>query len=172
MPVPKGFLVDDFFLFLQVLNKGFQTVFANNAIARIEISGDSAIEFKRKIRISVGNFQNLFYFTKFLNPFANKYAFIYWSHKVLRWLTPFFMLIVLITNVLLANYNYYFEILLYLQLIGYLSLPLDYLLSKVNIKIDVLRFVSHFILMNIALLLGFFKFLKGNSSGVWNTKNN
>lgn len=172
MPVPKGFLVDDFFLFLQVLNKGYQTVFANNAIARIEISGDSSIEFKRKIRISVGNFQNLFYFTKFLNPFANKSAFIYWSHKVLRWLTPFFMLTALISNALLFSYDIKFEILLYLQLLGYLTLPLDYLLSKVKIKVDVLRFVSHFILMNIALLFGFFKYLKGNSSGVWNTKNN
>jgi hypothetical protein len=44
---------------------------------------------------------------------------------------------------------------------------IDYLLRKLNIHIVFLRFITHFYSMNLALLAGFFKFIKGSETNVW-----
>jgi len=43
----------------------------------------------------------------------------------------------------------------------------DEILKKMNIHISLLRFISHFYLMNLALLIGFIKYAKGVESNVW-----
>jgi len=54
------------------------------------------------------------------------------------------------------------------------TLPLiDFILKKLNIHNKLLRFITHFFSMNIALFIGFFKFASGVKSGTWNpTKRN
>jgi len=53
-------------------------------------------------------------------------------------------------------------------------LPLfDLFLKSGEIHIRLLRFITHFYSMNLALFLGFFKYLKGINSNVWQpTKRN
>jgi cellulose synthase/poly-beta-1,6-N-acetylglucosamine synthase-like glycosyltransferase len=60
--VPINFIVDDFFITLSVLKMGQQAIFNPNAICTEDVTGEITGEYKRKVRISSGNFQNLFYF--------------------------------------------------------------------------------------------------------------
>jgi len=49
-----------------------------------------------------------------------------------------------------------------------LAAPLfDALMQKLKINFPGLRYVSHFYVMNLAMLNGFFKFLKGVKNNVW-----
>jgi cellulose synthase/poly-beta-1,6-N-acetylglucosamine synthase-like glycosyltransferase len=89
--IPSHFLVDDFFINMLVLQKGFKSINEPNAIVFEDVSNDLSDEFRRKIRISSGNFQNLFHYKHLLFDFS-WIAFSFFSHKVLRWLTPFFIL--------------------------------------------------------------------------------
>ena len=89
-PLPKGFIVDDFFLFQEVLRKGYQTVYNEDARYSLRISGDARVQFRRKRRIGKGNFQNLWHFKSMLLG-LNLISYCFWSHKVLRWLTPFLL---------------------------------------------------------------------------------
>ena len=166
-PVPKGFLVDDFYLFMKVLEQGYQTVYSEDAACRLEVSGESKTEFKRKARIGVGNYQNFFRLKAFWNPFKNTASRYYWSHKVLRWFTPFLLLVILFSNMALIQESERYQIFFLLQLIGYATWPVDFILKKSGIDIRLLRFGSHFLRMNVALLLGFFRYLKGGSKGTW-----
>jgi len=166
-PVPKGFLVDDFYLFMKVLEQGYQTVYAEKAACRLEVSGESKTEFKRKARIGVGNFQNFFRLRAFWNPFKNTAAAYYWSHKVLRWFTPFLLIIIFASNANLLDYGSRYQMLFTLQVLGYAIWPIDAILKKAGIHIGILRFGSHFLRMNLALLVGFFRYLKGGSKGTW-----
>lgn len=172
VPVPKNFIVDDFFLFMNVLLKGFHTVINEKAICEMEISGDSKIEFQRKIRIGSGNFQNFFYFKSFWLPFHIN-SWVYWSHKVLRWFTPFFLALLLLSNIYMLKLNSIFMFFLCLQIVVYLIGLLDYLFEKAQIKIKwkILRFIKHFLFMNFALFLGFVKFVNGIPRSSWDTKN-
>lgn len=170
VPVPQNFIVDDFFLFMNVLLKGYATVINEKAVCEMEISGDSKIEFQRKIRIGSGNYQNFFYFRSFWLP-VNITSWVYWSHKALRWFTPFFLALLLLSNIYLSLHNEVFMAILIAQLLIYLIGILDYFLGKIFIQLKIFRFIKHFFLMNFALFLGFIKFVKGIPKSSWDTKN-
>jgi hypothetical protein len=91
-------------------------------------------------------------------------TFVFWSHKVLRWLTPFLILLALFCSYFLSLHSVYFVVLFYLQVFG---LILPWLDTMIKFKNPVLKFASHFYLMNLALLQGFFRFIRGIKSSVW-----
>lgn len=162
--VPSNFIVDDFFTTLQVINQDKFTLFNPEALCSEDVSSDSAGEYRRKVRISSGNFQNLVYFRNNLLTFWKARTFVFWSHKVLRWLTPFFIISALLSSVWLSAHTWYFIPLLYIQLIGLFTPVLD---KTIRFKNPLLKFISHFYLMNLALLQGFFRFMGGIKSSVW-----
>ena len=168
--IPPKFYMDDFFITMNVIEQGKEIVFDNEAVCYEDVPTQSSEEFKRKVRISIGNFQNLFRYKKMLLPIWKGTTFAFWSHKVFRWLTPFFLIAALLSSFLLAFSFKYFVPLSALQIIGFLMPVIDKVF-KVNFK--PLKFISHFYLMNLALLKGFLIFTKGVQSNVWQpTKRN
>jgi cellulose synthase/poly-beta-1,6-N-acetylglucosamine synthase-like glycosyltransferase len=165
-PIPTHFLVDDFYLNMIILRQGYQCINEQNARVFEDVSNESWIEFKRKIRISAGNFQNLSRFWPMLFRFDGiSYAFF--SHKFLRWILPFFMLFILVGSSILSR-----EHIVYAIMNAFFILPLglyipDYLGKKIGVHFKWMRYIVHFTSMNIALFLGFFKFLGGIKSSIW-----
>jgi len=165
--VPGNFLVDDFFLNMKVLECGFQAVNNPEALVYEDVSNDISIEFRRKIRIATGNFQNLKRFRKLLSPKRPALAFCFLSHKVIRWMGPIFLLLALLALGFLALNSLVYLILL-IGYIGVLLLPaVDYLLKKLNLHFAILRFITHFLVMNLALSIGMLRYLKGVKTNVW-----
>ncbi len=165
--VPSNFLVDDFYINMKVLEKGYKSI--NNLSAKVyeDIPNKLGDEFRRKIRIATGNFQNLRAFYKLLFRKTKGLAFCFISHKILRWLGPFFIILAFISNLILAIYSVLY-LYLFIAHCFLLILPLiDYLLKKLNYNSNILRFITHFYSMNIALLTGFFKSLKSIETNVW-----
>jgi len=169
-PVPKNFFMDDFYITMNVIERNKKIVFDKEAICYEDVPTQAHEEFKRKVRISIGNFQNLFRYKKLLFPFWKGSAFAFLSHKVLRWFTPFFLIICLLSSAALAWHCPLFLILLLIQT-GLMLFPLiDLMLPFKN---PLLKFISHFYLMNLALLKGFFMFAKGVETSIWQpTKRN
>jgi cellulose synthase/poly-beta-1,6-N-acetylglucosamine synthase-like glycosyltransferase len=172
-PVPNYFLVDDFYINMSVLKQGYHCI--SNIDARVYEDGSNNLseEFRRKKRISAGNYQNLSEFGSQLFSRNPGVAFSFFSHKVLRWMVPFLVLITLSISIYLSPQSPIYLLLTLLQ-IAVIAIPLiDYLLRKINIHSIPLRFISHFVLMNLALLAGFFKYLGGIKNNVWQpTKRN
>lgn len=168
-PVPAGFVVDDFYIFMKVLEKQYRTVLAEQAVCHLEVSGQSDVEFRRKVRIGSGNFQNFFSLRYFWSPFRSFAHYAYWSHKVLRWFTPFLLIAILVLNAVLAWELPGYRVLLAAQAVGYLLVGID-LASGRSRYTSLFRFASHFVLMNAALLAGFFRFLKGSGTSSWSNK--
>lgn len=162
--VPQKFIVDDFFITMQVITRGKNTLFNAAAICMEDVASDVSGEYRRKVRISSGNFQNMFFFRKLLLSFWKPVGYMFWSHKVLRWLTPFFLVLSFLSSLLLASGSRLFVVLLFLQLLGLLFPFFNFVF---RFKSPFLKFISHFYLMNYALLEGFFKFTKGVKSSIW-----
>lgn len=169
VPVPENFLVDDFFINMQVLSKGFKAINNPQAIVLEDVSNNLTHEFKRKIRIATGDFQNLFYFKKFtVKNLFTPIGFCFVSHKILRWFTPLIMITAFISLTFLAFINiplYYYLWFAGIALI--LLILLERMFSLFGINIGALRLLTHFFYMNLALLIGFFRFLKGVKSSIW-----
>ena len=169
-PAPVGFVVDDFFISMAALRAGYQVLLNPAARATEDVGDHAAEEFRRKARISVGNFQNVQEFKVLLWPPWRGVAFAFWSHKVLRWLAPHLLLLSLGANTVLVALGggWFWQV----ALAGQLGLPLlgalGGLLRRAGGPSGAgLRFVGHFYYMNLALLVGWWRYVRGQRSAVW-----
>lgn len=164
-PIPSGFVVDDFFLFMEILRKGFQCVLAQEALTELKVSGDSEVQYRRKVRISRGNWMNLLHFRTMLSPGFGFVAYAFWSHKALRWLGPWLLLAMLLGAASEATTSPFMKVAFLGQIVFYALAFIDQLLG---LRLTWLRFIRHFVMMNLALLHGFFKFIRGEKQAWWN----
>jgi cellulose synthase/poly-beta-1,6-N-acetylglucosamine synthase-like glycosyltransferase len=155
--------MDDFYITMSVIKNKGEVLFDDQAIVYEDLPSESSEEFKRKIRISIGNYQNLFEFKSLLWPLWSPISFAFISHKILRWLTPFFLILIFIVSLLLVFYQDYF---IYFSA-AQATLFLTPLFIPVLKKVKPILFIAHFYNMNLALLIGYFSYLKGVKSSVW-----
>ena len=165
--VPKNYFMDDFYINMKVLEMGKKTMNSLESIVYEDVSNKLSEEFRRKVRISIGNFQNLAAFKHLLWPPTKPLGFSFLSHKVIRWFGPFLLLFALISNILLAFESQLYAYILVVHAFIYIFPAIDYLLGKINIHLLALRFSTHFFSMNAALFVGLLKYLKGVNSNVW-----
>ena len=166
-PVPDHFLVDDFFINMSVLEQGAACI--SNLLARVseDVSNNPREEFRRKKRISAGNYQNLFRFRSMLFKGSLGVRFCFFSHKVLRWIVPSLVMITLSLSTILGMKSPMYLLLALLQFLVFLTPIIIHILRKIGIQSIPLRFISHFVLMNMALMAGFFRFSRGIRNNVW-----
>lgn len=167
--VPPNFLVDDFFITMQAFEKGGKAINDLEAVCHEAVSHDWREEYRRKSRISTGNFQNLFLFPHLWWPPFRPLSFAFFSHKVLRWMVPFFLMLMGISIALLSWFGpAVYLYLLLAALVGVLLLPLlDIALSSFGANFLPLRHIRYFLLMNLALFVGFLRYVKGVKSSIW-----
>lgn len=168
-PVPKNYFMDDFYITMGVLNKGAKVLFEPKALCYEDLPSESSEEFRRKVRISIGNYQNLSTYKHLLWPFWKPLGYAFLSHKVLRWITPFLLMGMYACSLLLS-----FDSLLFFEftLLQFILFTLPLFMKQLR-SIKPLLFIAHFYNMNYALLKGFFIYMKGVRSSVWEpTKRN
>lgn len=168
--VPKDTVIEDFYMTLKIAMKGYVVRYESGAYAVESASASVGEELKRKIRISAGGLQAISRLTPLLNIF--KYgvlSFQYISHRVLRWtLTPLALIILMLVNIPLASDgNAFFVFTLMGQIAFYLSAAVGYLLEKQKLKFKVFFIPYYFCVMNYSVYMGFFRFIKGSQSVVW-----
>jgi cellulose synthase/poly-beta-1,6-N-acetylglucosamine synthase-like glycosyltransferase len=166
-PIPAGTIVDDFVIPLLAKQRtGCAIVYDCEAVAREETAPDVGAEFHRRCRIGAGGFQSIGMLRGLLSPRRGWVAFTFLSHKVLRWLCPFFLVGMLATNLLLANRTPY-QVLLAGQAALYVAALTGALLPGRSRVLKLLRVATMFVSMNVALLVGFWRWLGGRQKGTW-----
>jgi cellulose synthase/poly-beta-1,6-N-acetylglucosamine synthase-like glycosyltransferase len=169
---PSTILMEDFYVSMLALQRRQKGILALDSKFYENIPNSIDIEFKRKKRISAGNFQNLAYFKTLLLPTYGKTAFAFWSHKVLRWLGPFFIFFSYVFAGLLALTSQPIFIALFGLHLIVLSLPIfDRILQLFNIHLAPLRYITYFLSMNMAILAGFKWYWQGIETNVWQPTN-
>lgn len=167
--IPPAYLVDDFYIAMRVFEKGGMAINDLDAICVETVSHEIGEEYRRKARISAGNFQNLWTFRRLWWPPVGIPNFAFFSHKVIRWIGPFLLLGMLIALLVLALSGNIFYWVAFFMVSGVLIiLPIfDVVLSRIGFHFFILRSIRYFVWMNAALLEGFFKFIKGIKTNVW-----
>ncbi len=172
--VEKDTLLDDFIISLRVAMDGYTIQYNPNAFAIETSSANVKEELKRKIRIAAGGIQSVVRLRALLNPF--KYgvlSFQFISHRVLRWtLAPLFLPIIFLLNLLIVFDNpleqlSFYSILMCLQILFYMMALIGWYLENKAIKIKILFIPYYFFIMNLAVYLGFKRYLKGKQSVNW-----
>ncbi len=165
--VPINIILDDFYLAMKVLASKSKITYESNALAKEWVPASVAQEFRRKVRIAAGGFQVLRHIEFLRRPFSNIVATTFFiSHKLFRWLSPFFMMALLASNAYLLTVDSFFVLSFFLQMFFYS-------LAIVGIFVPSLRertFIYvpyYFLAVNAAFFVGFWKNLFGTQKVTW-----
>ena len=164
---PASAIVEDFQVPMDIRFAGHRVVYDPEALANEEAAPTHADEFRRKVRIGTGAFQTLIGSPRFLNPLKGLPAFAYLSHKVLRWLAPLLLLVVLVCNGMLVTTAPLYAALLAGQVAFYLLAGFGWLRVRRGLPAGLAGAAFYFTSMNLALLLGLIRLFGGHRQAVW-----
>ena len=163
----RGDIISDFVAPLHAWRRGFRIAYEPTAVATEYSSGRFGDEFRRRRRIVSRSLYGLWTEAGVLNPFAHFFfAFQMFSHKLLRWLVPVWLLVVLTVNIPLVASEYY-GLLLALQVAFYGLAALGLLLPERFGRYWLFYVPAYFTATNWGTLLGLLSFLMGRRHRVW-----
>lgn len=157
----------DFIIATKMVEQGLRAIYEPNAVCTELTNRRSDNELKMRVRIIAQTFTDLWQHAAMLNPFRSGfYAIQLFSHKVMRYLVPFFLIAIFVASLTLAG-SVFFRILFAAQLAAYACAALAWVLDLVGIRSRLLAFPQYFVLANIASLIALYKFLRGERYAHW-----
>jgi len=166
---PEAISNDDFLIPMLIrLHSGGQVFFAPSARAWERSPERVRDEFQRHVRIGAGGLQGILWTWRLLLPWKGMVAVAYFSHKVLRWFGPWFMLVGFVANLWLLD-RPVFQALFVGQLVLYGLAAAATLVRHVPILGKAATAARYFLVLNAAVLLGFIRFALGIARPTWDT---
>jgi biofilm PGA synthesis N-glycosyltransferase PgaC len=164
---PPGLVLDDLFIVVKVIEAGYAVRYQPRAQGSEPVPARVEQEFRRKVRIAAGGFQLLRHLALVRAPWRWPLpAAMFFSHKILRWVSGLFMVTALLANIALASASVGYALLLGVQgaawamgIIAWIAAPL-----RGNMFFYP---IYYFGAMNLASLVGLWKTIMGSQSGVW-----
>ena len=102
--IPSAAVTDDFAISTAVIARGYRLVFEREARAYEVAVGQAGREFGRKVRLMTRGLRAVLFRRALLNPFRyGFYSLVLFSHKVLRRLLPFALLLLFISSIGLSK---------------------------------------------------------------------
>jgi cellulose synthase/poly-beta-1,6-N-acetylglucosamine synthase-like glycosyltransferase len=165
-------ILDDFIISMNVCLQGYTIAYEAGAFATELPSVTLADEEKRKIRIAAGAYQSIGYVKSSLNFI--KYpllCFQFLSRRLLRWVCcPPLLMTLFVSNIFIVSNGsmpLFYSWFLYTQLLFYVSAFVGWLLVHSGKKAGLLTIPFYFVFMNYCLVKGFFRFIKGRQTVLW-----
>lgn len=158
---------NDFYIPLRAVMQGYKAILDPQVKGYYSTSGDPGDEFKRKTRTIVHGMEVLSKFKAALNPF--KYGFYsvqIMSHKLLRWLVPYFLTIIFTTNILLLSKGWIYLAFFSAQLFFYLIALAVHFRPQLNNNL-VSKISYFFALTNLSILVSWYKYYSGERFVLW-----
>ena len=101
-PMDETVINDDAELTLHIVQKGYRVLYEPDAESYEYASIDIRDDFYVKVRMVAGGFQTIARHASFLLPPRTWFTFAFFSHKVLRWTAPLFLIAMLVACLALA----------------------------------------------------------------------
>lgn len=169
-PVAHEVILDDFIISMKVAQKGYRIVYEPQAYAMELPSFSMQDEQKRKVRIAAGGFQamQILGIGSFLRQ--PRLLFLYISHRVLRWtLSPLSMALAFVLNIALAlgTDQMLYRVLFAAQALFYTMALVAGITGAKTGLFKLFRLCYYFVFMNVSVVQGFFRHLRGKQSAAW-----
>jgi cellulose synthase/poly-beta-1,6-N-acetylglucosamine synthase-like glycosyltransferase len=164
--IPEDTLLDDVLIPLRVVRRGYRVVFEPQARAYDGASSTALQEFVRKTRTIAGMFQLIAREGWLLNPLQNRLWFETLSHKVLRVALPMFHLMLLASNIALAD-RPLFGLLLALQVCFYAMALVGFVQRNARKRAIIFSAPCAMCLLLWATIVGFCRFITHRQQVTW-----
>lgn len=167
-PVPAG-VTDDFVTSTRVIAQGYRLVFAPDALAYEPVVASSGAEFRRKVRVITRGLHAVWVMRQLLNPFRHGlYALQLFSHKVLRRLVVFPLIILFLISPFLWQKSLFYQIITLAQIVFYSIGTLGMLFKRIRFgQTKFFTIPFYFCMVNAAALLATMNVLRGQQINRW-----
>ncbi|HEX5283186.1 MAG TPA: glycosyltransferase [Bryocella sp.] len=168
-PQPPGIILDDMFQPLAVVRQGYRSVVDPKALVVDQWPRKIEGEFRRKVRTLAGNFQ-LVALAPWILSGQNRILFQFFSHKLMRLIVPYLMLLLLISSAVLARASVFFAVLSVVQAVVWL-LAIVGGRYKIPLVSRIAGPANALFVLNAAAVVGLYKFLftRGPLWKIWST---
>lgn len=164
-PPPKDAILDDFVISMDVARRGWRIVYEPLALAREHAAPSVREEFRRKVRVATGAFQSVR--RRWGMPgLQARLLSSYVSHKLLRWLSPLFMIAVFVSSAVLVEDRPVAAAAFFAQVAFYGLALLGVALPRAR-RASVVKFPMYFTLMSVAFAIGLRGLRSGRLAGKW-----
>lgn len=157
VPMPTGIILDDMFEPLSIIRQGYRSILETRACVYDMWPGKVEDEFQRKVRTLAGNFQ-LFQLAPWTLSFANRTVVQLVSHKVMRLIVPYFLVLLFVSSCILSAQSAPFVYVAALQAVGWLAAVLS-LRWTIPLVHRIAAPLGALLVLNAAAVAGFYKFL-------------
>ena len=165
-PIPHGYINDDAAITFTIVKSGHRILYDKNAEAYEQASISLIDDFYVKLRMATGGYQTLAHEAGFLFSNPTWFTFSFFSHKVLRWLSPHLLIIIFVLCIGLLD-SLLIKIFLALQ-ISFYAIAIYGWIYRNKRSIPGFIYISmYFCSMNLAMFLGFFRFITKSQSVNW-----
>ncbi len=158
----------DFLICTILYRQGLRSIYEPNAVCTEETNRQTDKEMRMRVRVISQTFTDLWRNIAIMNPF--KYGFFaveLISHKVFRYAVPLFLIIALISSAVLALSSNFFALVFAAECAFYLTALGGWLLERRGRKVGILAIPLYFLLANLASLIAFYKFMRGENYASW-----
>lgn len=165
-------ILDDFIISMQLCLDGYKIAYEPRAFALEMPSASLQEEAKRKVRISAGAYQSIRYLKACLNFLKRPLlAFQYLSRRFIRWVFCPPLLIVLFASnaylALLSEAGIFYRLFFYAQGAFYTCAFIGWRMTLAGKKAWLFTVPFYFVFMNYCLVIGFFRYISGRQSVLW-----
>jgi cellulose synthase/poly-beta-1,6-N-acetylglucosamine synthase-like glycosyltransferase len=157
VPQPAGMILDDMFQPLSIIRKGYRSVLDVHAYVYDTSPTKIDEEFHRKVRTLAGNFQ-LFRLAPWTLTPRNPVIFQLVSHKVMRLVVPYLLVLLLISTLALSGGSLIFAAFAALQVFGW-AISILGLRYRIPVLHRVAAPASALLVLNAAAVVGLYKFI-------------
>ncbi len=160
-------MAPDFLSVLRTVQQGYRAISEPGAVGEMSSVKDPRQEFERKVRTLLRGMTALFAYTSLLNPFRyGFFAFALWSHKILRWTVPFFLVAALLAPVVLLD-RPFFALVFGAQVVFYATAVIA-IAEWGNLHRTLPgRIALYFSSVNAAILAAWYRYSLGVRQEVW-----
>ena len=158
----------DFIIATKMVEQNLRAIYEPLAVCTEETNRQTEKELKMRVRVIAQTFTDLWRHRAMLNPFRSGfYGVQLLSHKVMRYAVPLFLIAILLTSGILSRYSTLYFIVLLGQLGCYLTALASWVLERAGIHSRMLALPQYFVLSNLAALIAFYQFLRGERYAHW-----
>ncbi|HEV7645643.1 MAG TPA: glycosyltransferase family 2 protein [Pyrinomonadaceae bacterium] len=158
----------DFLIATKLYEQGLRTVYEPAAICTEETNRQPERELQMRVRVITQTLTDLGRHLYMMNPFRSGfYAVQLFSHKVLRYAVPVWLILLFASSVVLSFTSDWFLLFLALQTVFYGIACLSWLLTRGEKHSALIAMPQYFVLANIASIIAFFGFIRGVRMATW-----
>ena len=158
----------DFLICTSIYRKGLRSVFAPDAVCYEHTNRKANDELRMRVRVISQTFTDLWRNRDMLNPLKSGFfAIELISHKLLRYAVPFILLALFIATVVLTGSSVFYDSALAVQVLFYALALAGWLMELAGRRLTLLAMPLYFVLANLASVVAFYKFLRGETYTRW-----